>query len=156
MIDFLAKVSFLGRAVSFVTSKTRLVLEYTLIGLVISSTALAIALWYRANALEEKNAALDRAIAAAQSVDAAQTATIAELHNLRERDAKAISGLVADYRVLATSNENAKRKLAELEKRNEAVRVYLATPIPPDLACVLNDTCAPKSGGAARKSSAAK
>jgi hypothetical protein len=70
-----------------------------------------------------------------------QQETIGELKELRLQDAQALTGLLTDYKVLADNDARARNRLATLEKSNETVRNYLNQRIPPDLACLLNNTC---------------
>lgn len=141
MLSFLKKVPFLGTAVSFVTGNARLVIEYALIALVIAGAATAIALWYRTNYLEARNDELRERVVSVEVINGVQDKTISDLQALRQQDTAVITGLVTDYAKLSKSDATARKKLSELEKQNANVRDYLDQPLPPELVCMLNNSC---------------
>ena len=155
MLSFLKKVPFLGTAISFVTGNARLVIEYILIALAIAGAATAIALWYRTNYLEARNDELRERVVNAEAINEAQDKTISDLQALRQQDAAVMAGLVTDYAKLSKSDATARKKLSELEKQNANVRDYLDQPLPPELVCMLNNSCtAAKASGAGSQGSA--
>lgn len=157
MLSSLKKVPFLGTAVSFVTDNVRLVIEYILIALAIAGAATAIALWYRTNYLEARNDELRERVANVEVINEAQDKTISDLQALRQQDDAVIAGLVTDYVKLSKSDAVARKKLSELEKQNANVRAYLDQPLPPELVCMLNDSCtAAQAGSAGSQGSAAE
>ena len=157
MLSFLKKVPFLGTAISFVTSNARLVIEYVLIALAVAGAATAIALWYRTNYLEARNDELRERVVNAEVINEAQDKTISDLQALRQQDAAVMAGLVTDYAKLSKSDATARKKLSELEKQNANVRDYLDQPLPPELACMLNNSCtAAKASGAGSQGNAAE
>lgn len=157
MLNFLKKVPFVGTAVSFVTGNARLVIEYVLIGLIIAGMATAITLWYRTQYLETRNDELRERISNVEVINEAQDKTITDLHDLRKRDAAVMAGLVTDYAKLSKSDMAARKKLSDLEKQNANVRDYLDQPLPPELVCMLNDSCtAAQASGAGGQSGAAE
>lgn len=141
MLSFLKKVPFLGTAVTFVTGNVRLVIEYVLIALAIAGAATAIALWYRTNYLEARNDELRERVANVEVINEAQDKTISDLQALRRQDAAVMAGLVTDYAKLSKSDATARKKLLDLEKQNANVRSYLDEPLPPELVCMLNNSC---------------
>lgn len=138
---YLGKVPFIGTVVGFFTGKARLILEYVLIGLVIAAGATVVTLWYRANYLELKNDELRERVVETEQINQRQDETITHLQQLREVDGLVIAGLVADYSRLSEADTKARKKLATLEKENAPVREYLNRPLPPELSCLLNNTC---------------
>ena len=157
MLSFLKKVPFLGTAISFVTGNARLVIEYVLIALVIAGAATAIALWYRTNYLEARNDELRERVVNAEVINEAQDKTISDLQALRQQDAAVMAGLVTDYAKLSKSDATARKKLSELEKQNANVRDYLDQPLPPELVCMLNNSCtATQASGAGSQGNAAE
>jgi hypothetical protein len=74
-------------------------------------------------------------------VNQAHEETIRELKDLRGQDAKALDGLLNDYKTLAESDSKVRTRLHHLETSNENVRNYLNLPVPAQLDCLLNDTC---------------
>ena len=157
MLNFLKKVPFVGTAVSFVTGNARLVIEYVLIGLIIAGMATAITLWYRTQYLETRNDELRERISNVEVINGAQDKTITDLQDLRKQDAAVMAGLVIDYAKLSKSDMAARKKLSDLEKQNANVRDHLDQPLPPELVCMLNDSCtAAQASGAGSQGSAAE
>jgi hypothetical protein len=155
MLDLLKKVPFLSAAVSFVTGRVRLVIEYTLIALVIASTATAITLWYRANYLEKSNDELRERITNVELINVAQDKAISDLQELRQQDAVAMAGLLADYAKVSKSDTAVRKKLTDMEKQNASVHGYLDESLPPELGCLLNNSCpAARTGNTGDKNSA--
>lgn len=140
MLSFLKKVPFLGTAISFVTGNARLVIEYVLIALAIAGAATAIALWYRTNYLEARNDELRERVVNVEVINEAQDKTISDLQALRQQDAAVMAGLVTTT-PSSKSDATARKKLSELEKQNANVRDYLDQPLPPELVCMLNNSC---------------
>lgn len=156
MLEALVAIPFIGRAVAFVTSKTRLVIEYVLIALLLTSAGVALTLWVRTDGLENNNEALQVRVSHSESVNEAQDRTISLLQDLRRRDAALMKGLADDYSTLAKSDVSARKKLAALEKRNESVRSYLEQPVPDELVCLLNVTCTPRAAAPPKDSPASR
>ena len=157
MLSFLKKVPFLGTAISFVPSNARLIIEYVLIALAVAGAATAIALWYRTNYLEACNDELRKRVVNVEAINEAQDKTISDLQALRQQDAAAMAGLVTDYAKLSKSDATARKKLSKLEKQNANVRDYLDQPLPPELVCMLNNSCtAAQASGAGSQGGAAE
>lgn len=157
MLSFLKKVPFLGTAVTFVTGNARLVIEYVLIALAIAGAATAIALWYRTNYLEARNDELRERVVNVEVINEIQDKIISDLQALRQQDAAVMAGLVTDYAKLSKSDATARKKLSELEKQNANVRDYLDQPLPPELVCMLNNSCtAAQASGAGSQGNAAE
>ena len=73
------------------------------------------------------------------------------------QDAAVMAGLVTDYAKLSKSDATARKKLSELEKQNANVRDYLDQPLPPELVCMLDNSCtAAQASGAGGQGSAAE
>lgn len=146
VIPFLSKLPFIGKAVTFVTDKKRLVLEYLLIAAVITIGGAAFGLWLKTKAVEndllQTQVTLESAksrLTAIEFTNEQQAGTIATLRDLRNKDAFAMQGLMSDYKRLSARDKYFRDQLKHLENTNAEVRSYLDTPIPSDLACLLND-----------------
>jgi len=122
-------------------NKTRLFIEYILIGFVISLAGVTFTLWLQKNKISDDLTNTQKAVTQLEDKTSVQDETINNLKELRTRDATAIDGLVSDYKSLATSNKQANDKLKKLEQTNEEVRKYMADPLPAALKCLLNGTC---------------
>ncbi len=140
-LSWIKKIPYIGTAATFAMGNVRLVIEYALIGLVIACAATAIALWSRTNYLESRNDELRKRVTNAEVVNNAQDETIDHLNKLREIDAKVMEGLVSDYSKLAATDSQARKNLSNLESTNEDVRSYLDQSLPPELICLLNNSC---------------
>ena len=144
----LTKLPWLASAMGFFKNKTRLVIEYILIAVIVAAAGFTFSMWLSKERTEKSLLTTQndlstgwRRLGAVESVNQAQEATIGELKELRLQDAHALTGLLTDYKVLADNDARARNRLATLEKSNETVRNYLNQPIPPDLMCLLNRTC---------------
>lgn len=149
MIALLTKLGLSGAA-TFVASKGRLIIEYALIAIVVTLCGVASALWvqkqrtaYTLAKTETRLVGAEGRITAVEGVNQAHEATIQDLKKLRGQDAKAIDGLITDYKGLSKSDEAARSRLQNLEKSNATVRTYLNQRVPAELTCLLNNTCAP-------------
>lgn len=148
MLSLLKSVPILGTAVTFVTDNIRLVIEYVLIAIVVTLCGVAVALWgakqKSALALAQTQTSLETVasrLATVESVNQGQEATILDLKELRSKDAKAIDGLLGDYKDLSDNDTKVRTRLQTLENSNAAVRDYLNQPVPAELACLLDNTC---------------
>lgn len=152
MLNFLKSIPFVGTAVGFLTSKFRLVIEYGLIAAVVTLCAVAVSLW-GAKKRTELNLATtetrlvrtESRLTTVESVNQAHEETIKDLKTLRGQDAKALDGLLNDYRILAQSDTKVRTRLHNLENSNANVRDYLSLPVPVELRCLLNNTCTPSN-----------
>jgi hypothetical protein len=143
-------MTLLSKAKDFILGKGRLIIEYTLIGIVITLCGTASALWLAkqrtALQLAQTETRLGKAetrITVVEGVNQAHEETINDLKQLRSKDAQAIDGLIGDYKDLASKDDHAKARLKNLENTNATVKTYLNQPVPTQLACVLNNTCKP-------------
>lgn len=156
LLTWLKNVPFIGKALRFLGGNIRLAIEYVLIGLVIAGLATVITLWYRTKSLEDKNDRLHERVVSAEVINQHQDGTILELQELRKIDAAVMAGLITDYAKLSKADSVARNKLAELENTNANVRSFLDQPLPPELVCMLNDSCTYEGAGASRESKAPK
>ncbi len=144
----LTKLPFLGTLVNFVTGKKRLLIEYAMIAVVLMIAGFTFNLWLSKKNMQVVLAQAETELVTMQSrlttvefISATQEARITDLSELRLRDAHALTGLLNDYRAMANSDSKVRARLQTLETNNETVRDYLNSPIPPDLKCLLNNTC---------------
>lgn len=148
MIALLTKLPWIAKSLAFVQNKTRLVLEYILIAVLVASASLTFTMWLSKGRIQEQLGAAQKDLASAHKrLDAVELVneqhelTISSLKEMRLKDATALAGLISDYKALANSDAIARKRLATLENTNEDVRIYLNQRIPPNLACLLNHTC---------------
>lgn len=144
----LTKLPWLASALGFFKHKTRLVIEYVLIAVIVAVAGFTFTMWLSKERTEKsllttqnELQTVQQRLGAVESVNRQQQETIGELKELRLQDAQALTGLLTDYKVLADNDARARNRLVTLEKSNETVRNYLNRHIPPDLACLLNNTC---------------
>lgn len=156
LIPLLSKVPFIGTIISFVSNKTRLVIEYLLIALTVTMAGALLTLWLQKRNQDKVIADIQSTVVSLELAKQLQDTQITTLKDLRLRDSQSLEGLINDYKSLAQTDTAVRMRLKKLEQTNEAVRNYLDTPIPDAYRCVLNDTCKDgdsDSGGAAQASS---
>lgn len=141
----LASIPFLGVIKTFFVANASRIVYYTVSLMIISVSAFALTLWVQKKTLEEEKQALTTAVTVTKMTNNIQHQTIEMLSWLRMQDSKAITNLTMDIENLKTQDLTARKKLSILEKTNDDVRKYMDRPLPDDLACLLNNTCAPTS-----------
>lgn len=131
-VETLDKVAWIGSTLKFCKNKRRLLLEYFLIGLIVSAAALAFSTWLSKERTEKsllttrsELEAVQQRLGSVESVNQQQESTIDQLKELRTRDQQALTGLLMDYSVLAESDARARERLENLERSNDTVRKYL-------------------------------
>lgn len=135
------------------SERTRLIIEYILVGLLVASLAGSLTLYISklkqdlvvAN-LETQVGTLNGKVTGLENVNRAQELDIDELKQLRYIDAEALGKLVQEVKKVSTRDAEFRAKLAKLEAEDETVREYLNDSIPPQLRCVLERTCEPAAG----------
>lgn len=145
MITALSKYPVLGTSIRFITGKARLFVEYVLLALLVAAVASCVTLWMETKAQKHLLNDLRLKVSQNEATNAAQEQTIAELSEARLRDAAATAGLIKDFEQLAKLDRSTQRKLKELERKNAAVRSYLDQPVPPELGCLLDGSCAARA-----------
>jgi hypothetical protein len=135
---------FLGlfsSAFGFVTGKTRLFVEYLLIGSVIVLGTMVITLKFDNAQFRTDMANATKEMIILRMLNDEQNNKLVMLEEFRARDSKSLSGLMNDFKVYANTSQILARKIANLEKTNEKVNSYLNEPVPYDLGCLLSDSC---------------
>lgn len=146
MLTFIRKIPLVGTGIDFVLSKGRLVIEYLMIAGLVALCAITTTLWFQKNSIAEKlDRTQDQVVRLRDTVEI-QGGTIDTLKELRTTDATALTGLLTDYKSLSKNDATVRDRLRKLEQSNEVVRKYMETPIPVELQCLLNGTCAATSG----------
>lgn len=142
MLSALSKLPFVGGIFGFVLDKGRLVLEYALLGTVVTLAGVTFTLWVQKGQISEKLSATETRVGGLEQSVTTQSETITNLKELRQKDNQALAGLMQDYQMLSQNDSSVRNRLRALEQSNEVVRKYLESPIPPELLCVLDGTCA--------------
>lgn len=144
MLNLLRKIPGVGPAIGFVTGKFRLVIEYALIAAVVTLAGVAVALWGAKKRTEvvlahteTRLTSTEGRLTTVEAINQAHEATIADLHNLREKDSLAITGLLDDYKTLHVKDQQMRDLLNDLETHNATVKSYLDQPVPADLVRLL-------------------
>lgn len=108
--------------------------------LIIAAIVIAGVLGLYVNLLQTraKLAAVVGQVAALEGLAQAQDAAIKAQAALRAADSKAVADLVDTYRENSKRDAKWRAQLQQLERNNASVRDYLATPVPADLAGLLN------------------
>lgn len=141
MLSALSKLPFVGPLFGFVLDKGRLVLEYALLATVVTLAGVTFTLWVQKGQISDKLSETETRVGGLEASVTTQSLTINTLRDLRQKDNQALAGLMQDYRMLSQNDSAVRNRLKALEQTNEVVRKYLESPIPPELLCVLNNTC---------------
>lgn len=138
-------LTLIRKSMGWALGHVRLLIEYALLALVV---ALAGAVLYgRIHAVQQDAKIGDLANNLKNTADALQQqvqvnrdqdAAIAKMHELRELDGKAITGLTQDLNIVGEQNYAVRQKLAQLEKHNAQAKALLDTTVPDALGCVLD------------------
>lgn len=129
-------------AVSAITGNARLWLEYAIIAVMIAMAGFGLSLWLKNAQVESNLMDVTGRLAAAELTTQLNRQTIDNLKELRLADAQAMNGVFVDLRALAKVDADVRRKLKQLEETNELVKNYMASPVPLELRCLLEHTCA--------------
>jgi uncharacterized membrane-anchored protein YhcB (DUF1043 family) len=138
-------LNLVSDAWQYVVNKKRLIIEYVLIGVVLTLAGAALTLWLQQRALEDKLKETNKLVTSLEIANQTQDATIDDLKVLRNKDAQALDGLLNDYKSLASNDAVVRSRLSTLEKSNATVHDYLSQPLPAELTCLLNNTCSKDS-----------
>lgn len=126
---------------TLIVGKTRLFIEYLLIGFVVILAGFTFTLWWQKDKIETKLETVEQTVSVLQSANEVNVKTIDSLMVLRNNDAAAIDGLIKGYKSLAQKSDLVKNKLKELEQNNDEIRTFLHSPLPAAIKCLLNKTC---------------
>lgn len=140
------QIPMLASAVAAVAGKGRLWLEYLIIAGLIAMAGFCLSLWLKNSATETQLEDVRTRLTTAELVSQSHEATIGNLLALRLDDAKALDGVLGELKVMAKTDSVIRWQLKQLEASNEVVKDYLLSPIPLELRCLLERTCAPASG----------
>lgn len=126
----------------------QLAIGYALMLVAVGGLGMGTALWYANKSLQntvetqgERIGAAEVTISNQQVAIDQQASTIKLLSNLRKLDNESVTGLVSEIKSLAIRDRTVQQRLATLEKTNGPIQEYLASVVPPDVACLFNDTC---------------
>lgn len=149
-----SNVPVLTPAASFIKRKALLVVGYVFVGLLLILAGFALTQWVDKLLTKNRLAKTQAALVVTQTnvntltgIKDQQVRTIGTLNELRELDHKQMDKLAKDKKKAQRENAILEAKVAQLEAEDEDVRNYLNQPIPPSLACVLNDNCPAKTTG---------
>lgn len=146
--------TLLASAITLLSGKARLIIEYALILLVVVLGVYGTVAYFRTRALTESTLDLSQRLGKVsgtldQQVDANkdQDKAIAELKRLREIDSQALDGLHHELDKADTKGQALRDKVRQLEKTNADAKVLLDTAVPPAVGCVLDDRPCPGTSG---------
>lgn len=144
----LAKVPFLGTAVSWATGNLRTIIEYALVCVTMAIGGAAITLWFKTKVLEDKAETLQGNLIVEQVINQQQNEALRAYQDLRRRDAEAMDTVVHSMDILVSKSASHKEKLATLERNNEIIRETLHAPVPSGISCLYNPSTCPEASGA--------
>lgn len=140
--------SILGRLFAFVKNKHRLIIEYILIGIIVTTAGLTFTLWLGKLKVENKLAEAKTELAqltgkvkVLESVNDLQQKSIDDLIKLRAKDSKIMTGLLDQFAGIGKTADEKKKAIKSLGEKNESIAKYLNSIIPDEL---INSLC--KSG----------
>jgi hypothetical protein len=111
-----------------------------LAGLAAFLAVLALALWYRGQAISASNE-LDLArvnMKIALDANAAQEATIGRLRATAEANDRLLAEMATDLDAIRQGQAETSQAITDLKEASDDVRAFLGTPVPPDLERLLN------------------
>lgn len=148
-LSFLKRVPFIGAAVDYIASNLSMVLRVALMSLALTLAGLYATEAMKTKSLEHARDELRSENLQLSTVVLSQQTAITQLQDLRRRDQETLTGLLEDDRAAEAEGVEAKAAVIELGDRNEDVEAYLESPIPHELACLLNDGKGCSSSGGA-------
>lgn len=139
----------LANVVLWFQSKTRLITEYLLLGLLVSVCGLAYSLYLtRAEVrddlttAQEKIGNLETSLTVQQMANSLNTDAISALQQFRELDAQTTNSLLTLLQTMNKERTAQDQRLKNLEKDNAEVRPYLNSSVPTGYDCLLEpETC---------------
>lgn len=154
VFSFFRTSSAVTTVTGFLTGKTRLIVEYVMLALLLAVAGGSLALWLQSRQTETVVAELQqqgeddrRRLGQVELVNQQHEETIKDLKTLRLEDNKALQGVLETLEGIGQKDGEVKEKLTKLEATNEPVKAYLNTEVPLDLQCVLDNTCDPTNAG---------
>lgn len=147
-------MNLLSKVTSFVKGRANLVFGYALIAALITLGGFTATLWMRNADMKLKVSTLNTSLVTTQGevttlkgVTETQSETINTLHELRQKDATTMLGLMEDVSTIRGRHAATSNRVLNLEMKNAKVKTYLDIALPPELQCVLDDACADADNG---------
>lgn len=138
--------TMVDKVLSFVTSKFRLIIEYVLIGIVLSLCGIVACQYYQQVGMQKTITDTENKLGDYAQSNGELSTAVQTLMQQREVDWKTVESLLKDFDQFAATDEKLAKRLRDLEKRNVEVKIYLDTAIPDDLRRLLaedNDSTDP-------------
>lgn len=156
-------MTMLSSLLAIAKGKSRLIIEYALILVIIVLGVYGTVAYFRTKALTDTTLNLSERLGKVSGTldqqvqaNADQDKAIADLSRLREIDSKALGDLHKELDKADTKGEALRDKVRQLEKTNADAKALLDTAVPPGVGCVLDDTPCPggdqPNGGSGRPS----
>jgi ABC-type transporter Mla subunit MlaD len=143
-------MTLLTKAMEWVKSRSRLIIEYALIILFMVLGVYGTFAYFRARdltkttiTLSEKLGTVSNTLDQQVQANKDQDVAIADLARLRQIDSKALEGLHQELDKADTKGETLRQKVRQLEKTNADAKALLDTAVPPALGCLLDGTPCP-------------
>ena len=136
-----------------IRGKLQLWIGYLMIGLLVSTAALAVYNYTQRLRQDVVITKLDADLGKAQAqvdevveVNRKQSEAIETIRGLNGVNDTMLKGLALDMESLRVQDRSVRSRLASLERNNEAIREYLNTAVPAPVGCVLDQTCSEGDG----------
>jgi hypothetical protein len=133
-------LKWFGSGWTFVTQKTRLFVEYIMIGAVIVMGTIMVSMKFDNQAMKIDLSNQAKELLVLRMVNDEQGGRIAMLEEFRERDNKVLQGLATDQKKLSTYTQTIDKKIDDLRRSNAKVETYMSELVPVELGRLLNDS----------------
>lgn len=144
-----SNLPILSGAATFVKSNVRLVIGYFILGAFVIAGGYALSQYVQRQKTEVKLAQTETTLVVTQqragtleTIVDQQVKTIGVVTDMRETDAEIAERLLGENKRIVREKAALEKRLQALEQQNETVRAYLDQRIPPELGCLLNESCA--------------
>lgn len=135
----------LSKVFALARTKPLLLIGNILLGIVLSVSGLAIALYYSREGTRDdleqarsERVLLNARLMTAEENNLQQQETIKELHDIIMRQDKVTKQLASNYKGLSVRDDELRTKIRQLEVNNDEVSAFLNRRVPNDLRSLLN------------------
>lgn len=118
---------------SFITTKPRLFIEYSIIAVLLVVMGFCGYLWTERDRINKEVAELSSTIDVVVDANNEQDKAISELLETREKDINSLKEYIEKSTMLAEEKADLQARLDQLESKNESIKEYLNVTVPADV-----------------------
>lgn len=118
---------------SFITTKPRLFIEYSIIAVLLVVMGFCGYLWTERDRINKEVAQLSSTIDVVVDANNEQDKAISELLETREKDINSLKEYIEKSTMLAEEKADLQARLDQLESKNESIKEYLNVTVPDDV-----------------------